>query len=214
VRWAERDVSGMTALWREAIRLTSLVLLPVFVICMVLADDLIEVLFGARYEESTDVFRIYVCLVPLRVATYGLIPMAIGRTGMNLTASLVLLAANVVLVFSLIGPLGLEGAALAAVLSTVVAAAYYLVRLAPLLGTGVGALFPWGLLAVNLALAAAAAALVVPLLLLDLEPIVRLVLGGVVYGAAYLGLMRVTGRITDGDWARLTGRLALRGRTT
>jgi O-antigen/teichoic acid export membrane protein len=209
--WAERDIDGMMVLWREAIRLTSLVLLPVFVVSMVLSHDLIVVLFGARYEESVSVFRIYVCLVPLRVATYGLIPMAIGRTRMNLTASLVLLAANLVLVFSLIDPLGLEGAALAAVLATAITAAWYLLRISSLLGIGVGPLFPWATLGINLVLSTVAALPVVPLLLLaDLPPLVTLCAGGIAYAAAYVVVMRATHRITDADWARLTGRLPLR----
>ena len=141
--FAAGDIPGMAALWRRAIRRTSLVLLPLFVFFMLTANETIHLLFGASYAQSADVFRIYLLLVPLRVATYGLITQAIGRTQINLTASFVLLALNAALVLALVGPLGLIGPALGTVLATFGMAIYYLIRLRAVLGLSVRALFPW-----------------------------------------------------------------------
>jgi O-antigen/teichoic acid export membrane protein len=203
VRHRDGDIAGLGALWREAIRKTSLVLFPIFVVCMVLAGDLIRVAFGARFEQSTEIFRIYLLLMPLRVATYGLIPMAIGRTRINLSASFVVLGSNVVLALALVGPLGLPGPAWATVIATTITVGYYLIRLRPLLDLSIGALFPWRVLATTLAVSAAAAIPLVPIVLLNMPSVVRLALGGALYLVCALVLLRLTRRINDDDWRQL-----------
>ena len=129
ILWRDGDRAGMVKLWREAMRKTSLVLLPLFAFLMVMSADLVLLLYGPGYSESVDVFRVYLFLLPLRIATWGVIPLAIGRTGINLRASVLVLAVNAGVALALVGPLGLIGAALAAPISAVVAVAYYLVRL-------------------------------------------------------------------------------------
>lgn len=204
--WRAGQVAAMGELWREAIRKTSLVLLPVFAFSMVFAEDLVRILFGDRYEDSVPIFRVYLCLIPLRVATYGLIPQAIGRTGINLQASGLLVVGAIALVLALVGPLGLIGPAVGIVGATVLVAAFYLVRMRAILGMTIRSLFPWKLLGVNLALSALAAVPVVPLALLEAPALVRVLAGGAVYLAAYLAIMRATRRIDDEDWARLKRR--------
>jgi O-antigen/teichoic acid export membrane protein len=202
--YAAGDITGMAALWRRAIRRTSLVLLPMFVFFMLTAGEVIRLLFGAGFEGSIGVFRIYLLLVPLRVATYGLITQAIGRTRINLVGSFVLLAANAVLVLALVGPLGLTGPALGTVLATFILAGYYLVRLRRVVGMSIRALFPWPLLAANLAISAAAGVPVVALLLADVRGPSQLVLAALVYAPTYLGLLLLARRLEpqEIDWLR------------
>jgi O-antigen/teichoic acid export membrane protein len=179
----------MAALWRRAIRRTSLIILPLFVFFMLTATETIHLLFGASYERSADVFRIYLLLMPLRVATYGLITQAIGRTDVNLSASFVLLAANVGLVLALVGPLSLNGAALGTVLATLVTAVYYLVRLRGVLGLHIRALFPWSTVVANLALSAAAAIPAAALVLAGLDGFLQLVIVALLFAPSYIGLL-------------------------
>jgi O-antigen/teichoic acid export membrane protein len=198
------DIGALAAQWRRAIRRTSLVLLPIFVFFMLTATETIHLLFGASYGESTDVFRVYLLLVPLRVATYGLITQAIGRTQINLTASFVLLALNAVLVLALVGPLGLIGPAVGTVLATYGMAGYYLGRLRGVLGLPVRALFPWRLLGANLAISALAGIPVALLILAGLGGFLQLVVAAPVYGLCYLGLMVVARRFDaqEIEWGR------------
>jgi O-antigen/teichoic acid export membrane protein len=191
------DVPGMAALWRRAVRRTSLVLLPTFVFFMLTAPAAVRLLFGASYSESTVMFRIYLFLVPLRVATYGLMTQAIGRTGINLTGALMFLASNAVLVLLLVGPLGLPGPAVATVSATAGLAGYYLVRLRRVLGLTIRALFPWGVLAANFAVSVAAALPAALLVLLGVHGLVQLPIVGVIYPPCYLGLMLLTRRLDD-----------------
>jgi O-antigen/teichoic acid export membrane protein len=166
------------------------------------------VLFGSGFHDSVGVFRIYLLLVPVRVATYGLITQAIGRTRINLTGSVVLLVANAILVLVLVGPLGLSGAALGTVLATLVLVAYYLVRLRGVLGMPIRALFPWPLLAGNMAISAAAGIPVALLLLAGVSGIVQLVLAGLLYAPCYLGLLLLARRLQpeEIEWIRQVAR--------
>jgi O-antigen/teichoic acid export membrane protein len=204
------DLASLAALWREAIRKTALILLPLFVVCMILADDLVRIAFGARFDESVAIFRIYLLLMPLRVATYGLIPMAIGRTRVNLSASFVVLGANVVLALALVGPLGLKGPAIATVVATALTVGYYLIRLRGLLELRVSALFPWRVVATTLLVAGLAAVPVLPLMALDIPRIVRLLVVSGLYLGLAVGALRLTRRITDDDWNRLVATLRAR----
>ena len=209
--YAAGDLAGLTAQWHRAIRRTSLVLLPLFVFFMLTADETINLLFGASYGRSADVFRVYLLLVPLRVATYGLITQAIGRTQINLTASLVLLVLNAILVLALVGPLGLIGPAVGTVLATFGMAAYYLVRLRGVLGLPIRALFPWPLIAVNLGLSALAGLPAALLILAGLDGVLQLAVSAVLYGLFYLALMLLARRLEpqEIDWGRRLVRTAL-----
>jgi O-antigen/teichoic acid export membrane protein len=202
--YAMGDIAGMADLWRRAIRRTSLLLLPTFVFFMLTADATIALLFGAGFHGSVGVFRIYLLLVPIRVATYGLISQAIGRTRINLSGSILLLAANAILVIALVGPLGLSGAALGTVLATLVLVVYYLIRLRGVLGMPIHLLFPWRLLAVNMAISALAGIPVALLLLTGVDGIVLLILAALVYAPAYLGLLLLAGRLQPDEieWIR------------
>lgn len=203
-RFAVGDIHGMAALWRRAIRRSSLILLPTFVFFMLTAEEFITLLFGSGFAGSTSVFRIYLLLVPIRVATYGIITQAIGRTRINLMGSFLFLGANAILVLALVGPLGLNGPALATVLATAALAIYYLVRLRSVLELSIRALFPWSLLAGNLAVSALAGVPLVLVIAAGVDGPLQLLLGGVLYAACYVGLMLVTRRL-DGqeiEWGR------------
>jgi O-antigen/teichoic acid export membrane protein len=202
-RYRDGDLRGVHELWREAIRKTSLILLPAFIFSLVLAGDIVAVLYGAQYERSTEVLRIYLLLLPIRVATYGLIPMAIGRPRINLAASIVYLASNALFALALVGPLGLVGPAVGTVLADIAIVSFYLLRLRALLGSPVRSLFPWRVIVKNLGVSAAAGAVIVPFAVVDLPAFVALLCAGPLYVAACALLMRQTGSITDVDWTRI-----------
>ena len=204
------DVAGMVALWRRAVRRTSLVLFPTFVFFMLTAPAAVRLLFGAPYAESTVMFRIYLFLVPLRVATYGLITQAIGRTRINLTGSIFFLASNAVLVLALVGPLGLPGPAVATVAATAGLAGYYLVRLRKVLKVTIRALLPWRTLAANLAVSVTAALPAGLLVLLGVRGLAQLPIVAAVYPPCYLGLLLATRRL-DGTEVQAVRRVLRAG---
>jgi O-antigen/teichoic acid export membrane protein len=204
LRWRDGDRAGMVAVWRAAMAKTSTVLFPLFTFLMAMSADVIRTLYGAGYSGSLTVFRIYLFLIPMRVATWGLIPQAIGRTRINLAASLVILIANAVVAILLVGPLGIVGAALAGPTSTLVAAAFYLVRLRPLTGFRIRDLVPIRSMSVTFVIAVVCA---LPLLLIQRvgDPsVLRLAGGAVAFTILIVPALRVAGQISDADWARAT----------
>ena len=202
-RWRAGDAAGVVALWRRAMRKSSLILFPLFAFLVVMAGDAVRVLYGDGYGGSVGIFRIYLLLLPLRIATWGLIPQAVGRTGVNLSAAVIILAVNITLAVGLVGPLGLDGPAIAAPASAAIAAAYYLVRIRGIAGIRSRELVPLRSLARTMLVALAAA---VPLVLIrrsGLGAPLQLASGGGLFGAVALVALRATGCIGDADWTRL-----------
>jgi O-antigen/teichoic acid export membrane protein len=207
---AEGDLAGVARLWQSAIRKTSLIMLPLFAFLLVMADSVVRVLYGPAFAGSVPIFRAYLFLVPLRVVTYALITQAVGRTGINFAASLVLLAANAVLAVALVFPLGTLGPAIATPLASAIAAGYYLVRLRSVLALRLSDLLPWRLLMANLAVSFAAAAPLLLLFTVQLSPFLRVALGGLLFLPVYALALRLTGRLTKTEWQLLRGLVANR----
>ncbi len=201
LRWRDGDRAGMVALWQSAMCKTSLVLFPLFTFFLAMSADVVRTLYGSGYSASLPVFRIYLFLVPMRIATWGLIPQAIGRTRINLAASVVILVGNAVVAISLVHPLGIEGAALAAPISVVIAAVYYLVRLRSVMGFDLRQFVPVVALAKTMLVALICA---IPLVLLERvgsPSAARLVVGAAVFGILVIPALRLAGQISDSDWA-------------
>jgi O-antigen/teichoic acid export membrane protein len=206
--WQTGDRVGMISLWHLSIRKMSVILLPSFIFLMIMAEDVIRVLYGPGYEESVVVFRIYLLLIPLRVANWSIIPTAMGWTRLYAPGA-ILLVGNAVVALAAVGPLGLAGPALAAPIATALAAFYYVWRLRPVLGGGITRLVPFRPLGKSLSIAVLSSA---PLLYIKFMPIassLRLLLAAVVYSAIVIPALRLTRQIPDDDWARLV-RLARR----
>ncbi len=205
--WRDGNIAGMLVLWRESMRKTSLLLLPMFAFLLVTAPDVVRVLYGPGYGRSVELFRIYLALLPIRIATFGLIPQAIGRTRIVFVAGLLILGLNAVIVLALVGPLGLTGPALALPIASALTVAYYLVRVAPLLDVRPRDLVPVRRLAGISAAATGAALVILPIGALSLTALPRLLLQGVAFTAVCAAVLRVTRELSDDDLTRLRGAL-------
>jgi O-antigen/teichoic acid export membrane protein len=200
--WQTGDSAGMIALWHRSMRKMGVILLPSFVFLMIMAEDVVRVLFGPGYNESVVIFRIYLFLIPLRVANWGIIPTAIGWTRFY-APGVILLVANAAIALAAVGPLGLPGPALAAPVATALAAFYYVWRLRPVLGRRFSDLVPFTPLATILLLAVLTSA---PLLYIKQVPggsVLRLVVAACTYSAVVVPVLRLTRQISDEDWARV-----------
>jgi O-antigen/teichoic acid export membrane protein len=202
-RWREGDRVGMVRIWRESMRKTSLILFPLFIFLMVMANDVVRVLYGAGYGESVEVFRIYLLLIPVRIATWGLIPQAVGRTSINLVASGVILVSNVVIAFSLVSLLGITGPAIAGPASAFITVFYYLARVRLVVETDVRGLMPLRDLGITMFLAVISAIPLLGLLLLHLAAILNLVIGLPAFTFLVVAALRLTCQISDADWRRM-----------
>ena len=201
--WGEGDVPSMTRLWGEAMRKTTLLIAPMFAFLMVAAPDFIRVLFGDRYAASVPIFRIYLLLLPLRIATWSVMTVALGRTRVNWPVAVVMVIGNIAIALSLVAPLGLEGPALAAPVTVFASTVYYLLWTRVALGVRIRDLVPFRNVVSIFAVCGLSGLIVLPVLLLSIDPLLRFAIASAVFGLCCLALLRVTGLIRDDDWNRV-----------
>jgi O-antigen/teichoic acid export membrane protein len=203
IMWRDSNVTGMVGLWRTAFKKTTLIAAPMFCFAMLYAHDIIRVLFGPNFSQSVVLFQIYLSLIPLRIAVWGLIPQAIGNTRVNIGAAVILLLGNAAIALALVGPLGLRGPAFAAPVSTVLAAGYYLVRIRQITGISARSLIPARHALSCFAIAGAVAVATSPIKVLDLPALANLVIGLALFTPFYVLATRRLGLVSDVDWTRL-----------
>jgi len=120
-------------------------------------------LYSEKYLASVPIFRIYLLILPLRIAVYGSLLVSAGQSRSVFSSSVVGLLMAALLNSILVPLFGMPGAAAATILSVYAVAGMLLVCSARLLQVSVGQIFPWRDLAGSLfaSLGAAAIAAVV-----------------------------------------------------
>ena len=169
-------------LWQEAVRKCSLVIFPCFAFFMFLARDFIIVLYGKEYSMAVWPFTIYLCLLPIRIATYSTLFRAVGRTKPIAFSAALNLVMNVVLSTSLTwlgghSLLSFIGPSTGAVLSNIMAMSYLLWGLSKFFNVPISTIMRWKELGALLLVCAACGLFVfivpVPVLPLLVKLIVR-----------------------------------------
>jgi O-antigen/teichoic acid export membrane protein len=209
--WREGDLTGMADIWREAIRKTTLAVMPMFAFLMVEASDLIHILYGPRFNASSNIFRIYLLLMPLRIATWGLIPQAAGRTKILFAAAWIVLPVNIVVAIESVGPLGLRGPAFAAPAAALVATLYYIVWIRRIVAVPFRALLPLREGISCSAVVLLTALSIVPLQWLDMPSAARLMVAGLVFLPFTVLILKQIGLITNEDWLRVRSLVPIGG---
>ncbi len=143
----------IVALWQGAMKTALLILAPVMFGVLLVAPELMTVLFSAAYTEAATPLRIYALLLPLRAAIYGSVLMATDNTRWVTASAAFGLTLNGVLSVVGVGLLGHAGAAWATVLTTYGVVAFMLQPMGRALGVRPSSLIPWRRIATVLAAA-------------------------------------------------------------
>jgi O-antigen/teichoic acid export membrane protein len=80
--------------WQEATRKASFVIFPCFVFFFIVAQDFMILAYGRGYAAAAAPFRIYLLMLPLKVAVYGTLFRAFGQTKAIALASVMMLSVN------------------------------------------------------------------------------------------------------------------------
>ncbi|MDD3464821.1 MAG: oligosaccharide flippase family protein [Candidatus Cloacimonetes bacterium] len=136
------EPAKMTEVYRAAVRKNALIIFPFAVLGLIFATPLITFLYTETYLGSVPFFRVYLLNLPLRVATYGIIFMALRKTRYIMMNSLVTLGLNLVLNLVLVRLIGMMGAVIATVIVTWLSVALYLYWMQHKLGLDLTELFP------------------------------------------------------------------------
>jgi O-antigen/teichoic acid export membrane protein len=142
--------------WIATTRKTTLAVVPLAILTIVLAEDIIVLVFGARYRLATTPFRIFTVALLQRVAVYGPMLQAIGRRRVLLVSSGVILATNLVLTVPFTWLIGANGAATATVVANLPAWLMSLHFIGSAWGRGMRDALPWRFYATVTSVAAAA----------------------------------------------------------
>lgn len=112
-------------LWRASIKKVSLLVVPIALVFVVAAEEVVEILFTAPYAAAAPILRWYSILTVGRVAAFGSVIVAAGRPGFVFQASLLSLMANVVLSLPLLWIFGFVGPAMGTTLAFIPIVAFY-----------------------------------------------------------------------------------------
>lgn len=123
---SQADISDMAMRYKAAVRKNALIIFPLTALFFLFAEPIFYILYGSKYLSAVPYFKVYLLILPLRIATFGIIFMALGKTKQVMLNSILTLAANLVLNILLVRRIGMMGAALATVIVTWLSAGVYL----------------------------------------------------------------------------------------
>lgn len=203
VRMAEElrdgDADGARATWHDAMGGLALLLVPMVGAMILVADELIVLLYTDAYAASVPIFVLWtlgVLFAPLQVD--GVLRVY-AKTRLLLGVSLLQLAVIVALIAPFLRWFGLRGAVLVTLAGLAAGRLWGLVRIRRLLGLDLAHLVPWRRLALIglAAVAAYAAGHLAAAAVGDLPALVVIAVGCAVYGLVYAVLVRWWGAAPD-----------------
>jgi O-antigen/teichoic acid export membrane protein len=142
--WAAGRTDDVLAVWKGATARAGWLVLPMWLWAWVWAPELLRLLFTADYSVyGLPVFRTYLLTMPLRVAVYGALLIAMEQRRVLLLGSLLDVVTNVALSVVLAGAIGPVGPALATVIGTYCQIGCYMIFVRRRLGVSIRHLMPW-----------------------------------------------------------------------
>lgn len=136
------DPAQLSSIYKAAVRKNALLVFPLSMLFFLLAEPLITIIYSQLYAASVPYFRVYLLILPLRVATYGIVFMALHKTRYIMVNSAVTLGLNLALNLILVRIMGMMGAAVATVIVTWISVGIYLYWIRNRLQLPLADLFP------------------------------------------------------------------------
>lgn len=201
------DWNLVLAVWRDMQRKNTALLLPISAALFAYSEEFITVLFGERYRAAAPIFAILTLLGPVRAVTFALVLRAMGRTEIDLWASLVFLLAVGTSVYPLSYAFGIEAAAMTIVVATTALAVSLLAVTARASGGALAmrALYPPRIILGYGTLVLLFIALRIMTNRLSLEPVFELVLSAALAAALSMVLLRHSRLLVPSGAARAQG---------
>jgi len=129
--------------WKNSISKTGLFLLPIMVFLMFATKDFMFFFFGQKYLASAGVFRVFLLLIPLRLAFYSQALLSVGKQKLYMFTALGELIFSGIVSYFLLTRFGLEGAAIGKVAVTFLEVIILVTVLLIFLKTNIKEFFPW-----------------------------------------------------------------------
>jgi len=137
------EPAEIVSLWQRSMAKCLMLLAPVMVFILVMAPQIMRVLFSSRYSGSSYPFRVYALMLPLRATSFGSVLMATGHPKLVTLYVGACVLFNAVLSVLLVGALGPIGAAWATALSEYLGAALATVMIVRILREPISRIIEW-----------------------------------------------------------------------
>ena len=93
------------------VKRVALLLLPAGFLFYLVSEELMVVLYSESFKASADPFRIYMLMLPARVAYFGMLFQGAGKTHLVLLRAIITLFLNTMITYFLVRKFGMSGAA-------------------------------------------------------------------------------------------------------
>ena len=201
----------MRQLWLQTIRKTQVIVLPLAMMFIALAEEAMVVVFGPEQRAAAPIFQIFTLTMLQRVTAYGPMLQSIGETRALYVTNTLLLVTNLALCYPFTLMFGMNGAAISTVVATAPPLVFTLWRIRRGLRTTWSGVMPWGHYLATLALGAGLAlALWYARAYFPQRAGARLGLGALTYIVAFFTLARAVRLVNREDARYLTDWLSLK----
>lgn len=215
VRMSEKIKGGqpeaVVALWHDGTRKLALVFFPMVALLLVVANEIIVLLFTEAYRASVPIFMIGSTAILFAVWQTDAVLRVYADIRFLFVLNVVRLSVVAALIMWFLSVFQLEGAVLVTVLATLVAKGLALARIKRLMRISISQLMPWGSLAGIFATASGVALLALGVKSeLNMSPLVLSAVVGLFYMGSYLLLLCQFRILSEDERLALTGWLKRR----
>jgi O-antigen/teichoic acid export membrane protein len=196
---------AVIAIWHEMTRKLALVFFPLFGLLLVAARDLIVFLFTGAYAASVPIFMVWSATLLLATLQTDGVLRVYAETRFIFALGVLRLVLIAALIYACLSVFGLLGAVIVTILALGLGKGLALIRMRRLMQVRASELLPWRSLAVvgGVTLAASLIAWGVQSML-EVPPLVRLMVAGLVFAVSYLALLLRFGLLSDRERLALT----------
>ena len=201
------DRAALRETWMTAVERLAAVLAPAWALALLLAPDLVGLLFGSSYLAAVPIFRIFTTTVLLWIIVDHGVLRATGDTGYLVKANAAGLATSIVVALLLPRSMVLVAGMAGYVAGLVVMRGLGVLKVAHRLGVPVRHALPWRRLAgIGAAIAVSIAAAWLVLTVTPPSTVLRLLVGGTVFAVTYLPLVVRFELVPPDEIRRVLGR--------
>lgn len=129
--------------WKEATEYTSYFIIPIMFVLAVFSKEYICVMYTESYLDSVSIFLIYLLKIPPGIATYSTLLLAKNKNKKIMWNSVYTLIINFILNIVFIKTVGVEGAAIATVISFYILALLQIFQIANVYKVKFSSVFPF-----------------------------------------------------------------------
>ncbi|TQV87188.1 oligosaccharide flippase family protein [Aliikangiella coralliicola] len=201
--YRNNNMRELVEVWHSAMRMMAAFIYPACLFLIFVAPLLIPALFSDKYIASTVIFQIYTVRLLTRISTFNVIYRAIGKTQAMFWLSIASLLVNIVLTYICIQLYGVNGAAVACVLLTLLYQGCSLKIITGYLNIEINQVLPWRSLVITL-IASTVSLLptwFVSTLNISVWPLITLM--ATVYGICYLATLKFTAALNESEKASI-----------